>query len=165
MSNTSLSIARLFFLLPAIVLATSGCGGDETVNGPPPTPIDVSGGWVWSGLLVGQGIQCFPQGTLQLSQSENQISGTYIMGPASCILADLSLFELNWGSGQITNGSINGIFTQQADVRLDFGSDWTNTGTVFAAAPNGMTGTSTVIIDFGGAIGRVTMDGSWSAVL
>ena len=64
-------------------------------------------------------------------------------------------------SGQITNGTLSGM-----SIQFGFGADWTHNATVSAVPgqpANGISGTSSLTVDFGGAIGTVTLNGGFNA--
>lgn len=153
----------LFSVAALLMILLTGCGGGSgggNTTGPS-SGIDVSGQWRYTGSLQSGDILCTGGlGTFQISQSGSQISGSFQNVGGECVLPDGRFFPIT-RSGQITNGSLSGT-----SIQFSFGAGWPHNATVSAVPgqpANGISGTSSLTVDFGGAIGTVTLNGSFNA--
>jgi hypothetical protein len=138
----------------AMVLVVLACGGDD--DGTDPLVVDVNGTWLATVDFAGEGTSCSSTDptTLSLTQTGSSFSGTYSGGEIACTSAD-GTFSFPGGTGQISNGAVNG-----ATVSFDLGGpEFRLTGT---ASDDTMEGTGTWEF-FGLETGPVTLTGSWEA--
>lgn len=145
----------------AAVLTIVGCGGGGSTG--PGSNLDLTGGWLYETLLIGQGWQCVvPLVNLQLTQSGTTVTGTYSDNGFACLGPSGASVFPNLGSGQITNGSISG-----ASVSFDFGNtNWRHTGTVVVGSGSAaaMQGSAAGTMNLGAPWGTITFTGNtWSA--
>jgi hypothetical protein len=111
--------------------------------------------------VAGGGFQCNVTGTLQLTQSGKAITGSYSGLEADCVTG--SDFVAQYGSGQISKGSLNGN-----SITFDLaGANWHHTGTVLPDLNQramAMQGAVTGGIDFGSPYGSMTFQNdTWNA--
>jgi hypothetical protein len=139
-------------VLSAFAVFLGACGGDSTG----PSQANVAGSWTFSASNVsGQGLSCSTSPTpMTINQSGTTFTGTYGPGTLTCVAGTQS------GStpvqGTIVNGTISGNSVQ-------FDLDTQDAHATGAVNGNSMSGTLRWVIDLGGSVGVVTLNGNWSA--
>jgi hypothetical protein len=130
----------------------AGCGGDSTG----PSEANVAGAWTLSASNVsGQGVSCNLGPTpLQISQSGATFTGSYGPGTLTCLSGTESASVPVQGS--VVNGTVAGNAVQ-------FDLDTQDLHLTGSLNGNSLSGTVRWIIDFGGDIGVVTLNGNWAA--
>jgi hypothetical protein len=142
---TSQSFAAL------LVLVLAGCSSSTSPND------SVNGSWSYQASnLAGDGVSCSVTGaTLTLSQTGSTFSGAYSNAKITCQVGGQQAV-LGTFSGNVVNGVVSGD-----SVSFDFDTNaFTNTGTISGAT---MSGNASATENVGGAIGKVTLSGQWSA--
>jgi hypothetical protein len=150
------AVCRIFpLLLIPLFLACADKGdggGDDVVD---PSLPRVAGTWSYSiSNLSGGGITCFQSGTtLNLYQYGATVTGSFSGGVFVCGLVTVFVTD-----GRIINGSVTSGGAVSFDMRT---CDWHNSGILSA---DSMSGTTTVPVDPGPPVGRVTLTGTFAAV-
>jgi hypothetical protein len=140
-------------LLSILVSVAAACGGDDSTG---PSQANVTGNWILSATNVsGQGVSCNLNPTaMSINQSGTTFSGNYGPGVVTCLAGTESASSPVQGT--VVNGSVNGNSVQ-------FDLDTQDTRLTGAISGNSMSGTVHWVIDFGGDIGVVTLNGNWAA--
>lgn len=139
----------LFLALPAF----SACGGGDSTG---PSDANVGGVWTFSiSNMSGQGVSCRLGNTpLTLSQSGRTFTGSYGPGTITCQAGSEAFSGTTQGT--IVSGTVDANAVQ---FDLDT-QDFHHTGSI---SGNSMSGSARWILDLGGSVGVITLNGNWAA--
>ncbi len=140
-------------LVSVLVSVAAACGGDDSTG---PSQANVAGSWTLSASNVsGQGVSCNLSPTAMIiNQSGTTFSGSYGPGTVTCLAGGESASASVQGT--VVNGTVNGN-----SVTFDLDTQDTRfTGTM---SGNSMSGAVRWVIDLGGDIGVVLLNGNWAA--
>ena len=148
-----MSASLRVLLVSCLAVGGAACGGDDTTG---PSEANVSGNWTLSATNVsGQGVSCNLSPTaMSINQSGITFTGNYGPGIVTCVAGSESVSAPVQGT--IVNGTVNGNSVQ-------FDLDTQDTRLTGTMSGNSMSGTVRWIIDAGGDIGVVTLNGNWAA--